>query len=242
MLDPKDFANQVIDSCSSTNDLCRVLGEKAYPHGSWVSSRMQERGRGRQGRNWESMKGNLFLSILIRPPSGFQQLSWSSLGSAIGVHQELKNQFPTLEVKIKWPNDIYVNNAKLGGILCEGVGNSSAMFLIVGIGLNVSQSPKDFTQMTVSLSEILAEKVLVDLLREGIIRSVLECFKKLFLESPGFIAKYYQKHSQITPGMKIEWEGNSGSVIGLGPSGELLVRGTNEEVTSLYAEDVKIQP
>ena len=59
-------ANRVVERCVSTNDLARSLGEAGAPHGTWVSAKVQEAGRGRLGRKWESLEGNLFLSLIAR--------------------------------------------------------------------------------------------------------------------------------------------------------------------------------
>src|SRR4051794_2063446 len=65
-LHPEKFANCVLDRCSSTNDYARILGDRGYPHGTWVAVGIQEAGRGRLGRKWESLEGNLFLSLVVR--------------------------------------------------------------------------------------------------------------------------------------------------------------------------------
>jgi BirA family biotin operon repressor/biotin-[acetyl-CoA-carboxylase] ligase len=74
----------IVDRCSSTNDLARKLGEQGQPHGTWVSARVQEAGRGRLGRVWQGIEGNLFLSIVCRvgPPAIW---TWVPLASAVGV-------------------------------------------------------------------------------------------------------------------------------------------------------------
>src|SRR5271154_5529206 len=113
--------NSVIERCDSTNDLARQLGESGCPHGSWISARVQEKGRGRLGREWQSMEGNLFLSIIVRPEKR-SLWTWVPMASAIGAAETLSELYPKLQVRVKWPNDLWADRKKLGGILCEAVG------------------------------------------------------------------------------------------------------------------------
>src|SRR5689334_9561043 len=122
-----EVANQVIDRCASTNDLARRLGELGYPHGTWISARAQDSGRGRLGRTWQGVEGNLFLSIVARvePP---RLWTWVPLATAVGIASALRARFTGLDLRIKWPNDLWIGRAKTGGILCEGIGSAQGTF------------------------------------------------------------------------------------------------------------------
>ena len=135
------IANQVIESCESTNDLARELGEAGYPHGTWISARQQSRGRGRLGRQWQSIEGNLFLSIIVRPEMR-ELWTWVPMATAIAIAEALRSLFPELPVQVKWPNDLWVHGKKLGGILCEAVGGRADSFIVIGIGLNCAVAPE----------------------------------------------------------------------------------------------------
>lgn len=127
---------QTIDSTNSQAN--RELADA--PHGSvWVAD-FQTAGRGQRGNKWESKAAeNLTFTILLRPtflhPS--QQFLISQIAS-LGVLRYLNSK--GLEAKIKWPNDIYIGNRKICGMLIENSISADKMSAsIVGIGLNLNQ-------------------------------------------------------------------------------------------------------
>jgi BirA family biotin operon repressor/biotin-[acetyl-CoA-carboxylase] ligase len=235
------YENLVVDQCDSTNDLARSSAEQGAPHGTWISARIQDSGRGRHGRKWQSIEGNLFLSLIIRIEDQ-HRWSWIPLTTAVGVVRYLRKKFPVLNVQIKWPNDIYLTGRKLGGILCESV-NGPQPFIIVGIGLNCMASPEGPDLNGIDLTTLLnGKKISSDSIRLELISSVLKELNELATEGPGTIARCYQKWSVLSPGTEIHWNQNqeSGIVQGLGPSGELEVLMKENKIFSLYAEDISL--
>lgn len=105
--------------------------DEVKKHGVVVSALRQTDGRGRMGRKWESVEGNLFFSFGIE----FEVSRIGQLILIIGlsVAETIGNK-----AKIKWPNDVLVNGKKVSGILVEKVDD----FFIVGIGVNIKSSPK----------------------------------------------------------------------------------------------------
>ena len=240
------YANQILDKCDSTNDLAKSLAEQGAPHGTWVSSKIQEAGRGRLGRSWQSIEGNLFLSLVVRIENK-RLWSWIPLATAVGIIRHLRKAFPilelpALEVQVKWPNDIYLNGRKLGGILCESVGGPRS-FVIVGIGLNCVASPNgpDLNAMDLT-TKLNGQKITADTLRVELISSVLGELNGLISEGPKNIANSYRNWAALPPGTKIQWDQGrkSGFVHDLGPSGELEVLTDQGTMLSLFAEDVNL--
>lgn len=246
MMDFAEYANRVIDRCGSTNDLARRLGDAGFPHGSWVSARVQEGGRGRLGRRWESIEGNLFLSMLCRIEDR-SLWTWIPLATALGVARAVEGLAP---VRIKWPNDLWVNGAKLGGVLCEAVGNREGSYVVAGIGLNCTSTPQGIDQATASLGETANDPwITADRVREGVIAGVLDGWELLVRMGPAAIAREYESRAALTPGTEVEWERSPvpgtkshGKVLGLGAIGELRVTREGGQIENLYAEDVKIRP
>lgn len=138
----------------STNSyLTRLSAKEKLPEGTVVITQMQEQGRGQRGTMWESDAGkNLTLSIFLKPnflkPDEQFNLSKAvALGVAEFVHLCL-TPHPSPqgegnkrgEVAIKWPNDIYIGNKKVAGVLIENsVSGNSLSQCIAGIGINVNQ-------------------------------------------------------------------------------------------------------
>lgn len=239
--------NQIVDLCESTNDLARKLAEEGAPHGTWISARKQLSGRGRLGRKWESIEGNLFLSIIVRVPTANQNIiSWIPMVSAISIADFLRQFNPRLAVKVKWPNDLWIEGAKVGGLLCEAVRDSAGtqIVIVIGIGLNCAKAPMGLDQQAASLSETLGSHVDVDEIRLPIIGAVLESIGQLMKSGPDAFAEKFNLLAAISTGAKVQWSVGdrvlSGQVQGLGKSGELLVQVGNE-VLRLYAEDIKIR-
>ena len=243
-------ANQVLEECASTNDHARTLAEAGFPQGTWISSRKQGQGRGRLGRKWESLEGNLFLSMIARI-SDKSRWTWVSLLTAVAAQSALKVKFPKLEVKIKWPNDLCVIQgeqtiAKLGGILCEASTQGERSFIVIGLGLNCRFAPEGLDQLTTSLSLELGREISADQVREEIVSALQTRLAELESKGPAEIRQDYLQAALLAKGSAIEWtkstgEKNAGFVQGLGESGELIVLQANGKIVSLLAEDVKIR-
>ncbi len=127
-----------IDSCQSTNTLLTSLPDA--PHGYVIVTKAQTAGRGQRGNSWEAEPGqNLTFSMLLRPQriSARRQFELSMLVS-LAIVNVLDRYVEN--VAIKWPNDIYVGDKKICGILIENTLSDSLLARsIVGVGLNVNQ-------------------------------------------------------------------------------------------------------
>lgn len=131
---------------SSTNSyLAERLSEKDIFEGTVVIAEEQEQGRGQRGTNWQSEPGkNLTLSILLKPNflKADEQFALSKIISlAVLDFVFLLVPHPSsLVPSIKWPNDIYISNKKVAGILVENsVSGNSMSHSIIGTGINVNQ-------------------------------------------------------------------------------------------------------
>lgn len=127
---------------SSNEELKRILKDRMVEEGTVYVAGIQDQGKGRRGRKWESPLGGLWFSFLLRPNLALSQVALLSLTFAVALARSLENMGP---VYIKWPNDIYLRNKKIAGILLEMSGEiDSADYLITGIGLNLNIKQKDF--------------------------------------------------------------------------------------------------
>ena len=125
------------DSIDSTNLEAIRHAKAGAPEGLCVVAREQTRGRGRLDRAWESPKdAGLYLSAILRPQIAIEQWALITLMAALAVGDALLKSCG-LRVDIKWPNDIFVHNRKLGGILAEAIETDRGPAAIVGIGINL---------------------------------------------------------------------------------------------------------
>lgn len=115
-----------------------------------IVAKKQTAGRGRRGRIWQSLEGNLFFSLLLEFP--LNRLGTLIMASSLSLLQTIKAFDANAKVKLKWPNDVLLNNAKVSGMLLE---KGEGEYMIVGIGVNIKQSPQtaDMLYPTISLQE-----------------------------------------------------------------------------------------
>jgi BirA family biotin operon repressor/biotin-[acetyl-CoA-carboxylase] ligase len=126
------------DEVTSTNDVARRLAEENASEGTVVVSRKQSNGRGRNRRHWFSPVGGLWFSLILRPRNG-ENLTLIPLLSGVAGARAIMH-VTDLKVWLKWPNDLIVENRKLGGILVETMLSKSVPVVIVGVGINVRNS------------------------------------------------------------------------------------------------------
>lgn len=234
------FANQVLNRCASTNDIAKELGNSGCPHGTWVSTQIQESGRGRVARKWESIEGNLFLSVIVRV-SNKSLWSWIPLTAAVAFARCLRTMYQELEIQIKWPNDLWLQGGKLGGILCEGSGIHSESFIVIGLGLNCIASPQIPDQPTRDLTSTRGGKIThADQVRMPLIKTLLEEIQQLVQNGPVSVETPYNEWAVFQRGTPVEWNSQSGIVQGLGPVGDLRVSVKGGSTVSLFAEDVSL--
>ena len=128
---------------------------------TFVSADYQSAGHGRNNRNWKSENGsNLLFSLLILDSELISLFKSISIISAYSITQVLK-EYELSNCFIKWPNDIYVNDKKICGILLEAVTKKEIECLIIGVGLNVNQEvfEGEYLRLPTSMCRELNKKI-----------------------------------------------------------------------------------
>jgi BirA family biotin operon repressor/biotin-[acetyl-CoA-carboxylase] ligase len=121
----------------STQDEAHRLAAEGAPAGTVVVAAEQISGRGTRGRNWVSPLGGLWLSFLCRPVR-LPAVEVLSLRVGLAASDALSEVGGLPPVSLKWPNDLIVNDRKVGGILCEARWHGDALaWVVVGLGMNV---------------------------------------------------------------------------------------------------------
>lgn len=182
-----------LPTCHSTNDFCQQLTESdSIENGFCVYTDFQISGRGQRGNIWEGEAGkNIMMSIFLKPDfikaaDQFQINIAVSLGiyrALLLFAKEISNQKLQIlynNLKIKWPNDVYFGDNKIGGILIENtILGSYLSSSIIGIGLNVNQLVFENTKAN-SLKKILNS--LNDLEISQIMKLIFEQIEKSYLQ------------------------------------------------------------
>ncbi len=138
-----------LDHIGSTNDEAKrlaALGEEACPDGTLIWAKSQSSARGRRGRTWESLDGNLFLSLVLRPDVPLIEASQLGYVAALAIYDTIGELCPAgYEAHCKWPNDVLLNGSKFCGILLEASSSTKGVldWLVLGLGVNVTQHPRD---------------------------------------------------------------------------------------------------
>ncbi|MBQ8750931.1 MAG: biotin--[Alphaproteobacteria bacterium] len=122
------------EELTSTNDEIKNIKDLSIP--TLITAINQTNGRGRRARNWTPILGNLYFSYNIELSP--KDLSKFVCLIGLSLAKTIKQLSSTLDIKIKWPNDVMVNNNKISGILIE---NISGNYWVVGIGVNIVDSP-----------------------------------------------------------------------------------------------------
>ncbi len=179
---------EVYPVLDSTNAYLMARAREDWPSGAVCLTELQEAGRGRQGRSWQSpfaagLAGSLLWRFQVAPAA----LSGLSLATGIAVARALR-ALGVAEVGLKWPNDVLWRERKLGGILLESGGGAGAFYVVAGVGLNVALPAAAgalIDQPWVDLREILgAERVSRNRLAVLLFGELIETFARF--EAGGF--------------------------------------------------------
>ncbi|HPF92609.1 MAG TPA: biotin--[acetyl-CoA-carboxylase] ligase [Tenuifilaceae bacterium] len=229
---------QWFDELDSTNDYASAIAKDPLSHGVVVATHFQKAGRGQRGNQWESAKGlNLLFSVILKPHFlEVQKQFLLSKAVALSLCDVIVDIVSG--VSIKWPNDIYVNDKKVAGILIEH-SFSSAMLdtSIVGVGLNVNQakfaeSIPNPTSLMLEQGEVLGVKHLL----QGICDALDKRYSQLFSEekriSDSYIERLYRYEKYYS--FKANNKMFVAKIVGVRNSGELILE-TSEGKTFEYA-------
>ena len=166
----------------STNDTALAMAREGAPEGVVITTDYQTRGRGTKQRKWISPRGwNLLFSIVVRPRTGAHKAPLLTRIAANAVKAVLTAECPGVVVRIKKPNDVLMNEKKIGGILVESSSKGGKLdFAVVGMGINVGGRMSTKISGSTSIYEEISKKIeknkLLTLILEEFKLKYLECF------------------------------------------------------------------
>lgn len=222
-------------TCSSTNTVAmNLISTSQIPEKTVVITDCQVQGRGQRGNSWISEPyQNLTFSIILYPSwlevqAGF----YLNIVTALGIYQALAT-FIAQGLSIKWPNDIYFKNQKIGGILIENVVNRNKISAsIVGIGLNVNQANFNNFPHATSLSLICGYKFNLSPLLIQLIDHVQRQYDRLGQEEVEGLRTDYLQHLYGIHQIKTfqDQQGTfQGKIQGIDEQGRLVIERANQE-------------
>ncbi|MFY0543096.1 biotin--[acetyl-CoA-carboxylase] ligase [Brevibacillus sp. H7] len=235
------------DTVVSTQLLAHEAASKGAPEGTIVLAEQQIGGKGRLGRAWHSPKGTgIWMSLIIRPAIPLPKTPQMTLLTAVTVAKTIRKT-ADVPVLIKWPNDIFIEDKKVCGILTELNAESDRVnYLVIGIGINVnsveSDFPEDLQDVATSLRIASGEPIR----RAAFIQTFCRVFEEEY--------DHYLQHGFERA--KREWETYSysigrqvtvrtlhttleGRAVGLDEEGVLIVEDADGNRHKVYSADVE---
>ncbi|WIF95647.1 biotin--[acetyl-CoA-carboxylase] ligase [Caminicella sporogenes] len=244
------FINDIyyFDTIDSTNSFAKKLALEGAKEGTIILSNEQTGGRGRLGRVWisppcSSISMSLILKPLIRPWDAAKITEITAAAVAIAIEK-----VTNLDVNIKWPNDIIIQNKKVCGILTEMSAElDNINYVIVGIGINVNidEFPDEIKEVATSLKKVAGKEIS----RKEIVINIVREFEKLyysFIET-GSLKETVEicKRKSATLGKTVKIINKSETIIAeavdINDEGELLVRKENGEIISVISGEVSVR-
>jgi BirA family biotin operon repressor/biotin-[acetyl-CoA-carboxylase] ligase len=133
-------AHEEVDSTNAEGLRVARQGERGP---LWIAAERQTAGRGRRGRTWVSLRGNLHASLLLTDPGPAENWPQLSFVAALAAHDAVVESAPDIKPRLglKWPNDLLLSGAKFAGILIEGEGTEEKGAVVVGFGINCKAHP-----------------------------------------------------------------------------------------------------
>ena len=180
------------DEIDSTNSYLKN-SYKLLDNFTFVSADYQSKGKGRNDRVWESVKGlNLMFSVLIKDPKLLNESAFLSIMIAVEVSKVLE-RYNIKNVSIKWPNDVLVNDKKICGILLEG---QLPNYLVIGVGLNVNQKefPINLRRPATSINNELNKEIDLEEIKEKLFSNTINNLNKLNKDE---YLSYVRKHNYL---------------------------------------------
>lgn len=233
-----------ITSLTSTNSYANKLAaSRRPPEGTIVRTDYQTAGKGQPGNKWESEAGKNLLFSLVLYPSWIkpEDQFLVSMAISLAIHDHLSSILSACS--IKWPNDIYVNNDKIAGILIESsITGETVSYMIAGIGLNVNQkifaeAPKATSVSLVTGKDHDTNEFFSSLIKHldkrynSLKEDKSEELKEEYLEK----LYLYRQWSSFREGMRTF----TGRIISAGNDGALIIEHQNGRKKKYYFKEVE---
>tara|TARA_Y100000590_G_scaffold174961_1_gene199961 strand:- start:614 stop:1201 length:588 start_codon:yes stop_codon:yes gene_type:complete len=175
---------------TSTNDIAVDLIKIEKKEVGYVHADTQTKGRGTRGKKWISSAGNLFGTIFFPLKSNYPPFNEFAIINPLIISNVIKKFCKNKKILFKWPNDIFINEKKISGILQEVISYNKKNFLLIGIGINIASSPiiKENYQTTSIFSETKSTPLL-----KNIIDLIISEYEKFFFNLNKYNFNHFKK-------------------------------------------------
>ena len=232
----------------STNDVARRLAENGATEGTLVIADEQSTGRGRLNRTWVSPpKKNLLFTLIFRPAMKPLQVFRLTLISSLSIVRAIEEE-TGLQALIKWPNDLYLKNKKLCGILTEFACDPDRVaYCLVGIGINVNLDPSRYPEingLATSIAHCLGREVPRVPILKRILERIEEYYGRLQQEGVAALRSEWNNLSFIVGKRVMVTSGESeeeGVAESIDEDGFLILRDVNGGQKRILSGDVSLR-
>ncbi|MBP1926124.1 BirA family biotin operon repressor/biotin-[acetyl-CoA-carboxylase] ligase [Sedimentibacter acidaminivorans] len=234
-----------VDTIDSTNSYAKTIGPSC-DDGTVITCENQVEGRGRLGRQWKSHSGSICMSIVLKPDIDISQVSKITQVCAASVSLSLDEL--KVDAKIKWPNDLMINNKKICGILTEmNSYKSHVNYVVIGMGLNVNN--EDFPDEIKDIATSILSETGRYIERSIIVSKILNNFEILyneFINNKNFILSLNickLKSNIIGKNINLikNKEVTKAKALDLGEEGDLIVQYENGEIDSIISGEISVR-
>lgn len=235
----------------STNDYLLQL-PTADMHGQIVLAEKQNAGKGRRGRRWQSPQGNIFLSMGWR--FNTRAVSLEGLSAVVGICTcRALSGIGLSGHGIKWPNDIYVDGAKLAGILVELKGNSHGTSAVIGVGINMHLDAETTSNIDQPATGLAGQSGLKTTDRNTIVAAVIEeiiaALEHGSRRLPDYLREHWSQWDLLAgQAVHLEYQGAAykGEAQGITPGGALRLHvssgpGSAAEIMTFHSAEVSVR-
>lgn len=244
-----DIPIKLFDTVTSTNTLALNQLSTVATNGSTLIALEQTQGRGRRGKHFSSLKDSgIYMSIILDNPVSSDKTHFITAAAAVAICDAIFIE-TGIECKVKWVNDIFINNKKVCGILTEGITNfetGNVEKLVVGIGINICNDkiPIELKNIAIGLDSIANKPVDKNSLIAKIIKNTMDICVEMSKSNFSFM-KTYQSLS-LLDGKAVtvhETSGKQYTAIAkhITSEGELSIELSNGEIKYLQNGEISIK-
>lgn len=236
---------EIQDSVTSTNDVLKLKANE-LEEGYVIIADTQSKGKGRNGRSFYSPKQKgIYVSVFLKPNISIQHSLKVTACASVAIHQAIKKNYD-LNSKIKWVNDIYMEDKKIAGILCEAsleLNTTNLEYMIVGMGLNVHTMdlPKELQGIAGSIEDFTTKRV--D--RNQLLSDILNYFYEYYhdIEQNSFLPIYREHSYVLFKDITVYEKDNAydARVLNIDENANLIVQKEDKSVTTLTSGEVSIR-
>ena len=230
-----DFTVEVLPEIDSSNSELMRRARAGQHEPTLLVAERQTAGRGRQGRVWQSQPGD---SLTFSIGLALSPQDWSGLSLAVGLSLA-ETLHPN--VRLKWPNDLWFEDRKLGGILVEAASMGGRSQVVVGVGLNIRPRPSEgLSTAPAALSELWPDCTAADALGKlafPLIQALLA------FETTGFapLQKRFEVRDVLKDRRVHTSDGQEGIALGVSSGGALRLQ-TGLGVQEIHSAEISVRP